>query len=180
MSSATPLPKTLDLRRAAAKGRIYEGDVALTELPRVAAAVLPQHAVLHVTLACSRDEQRRFLVQATIVGSLQVQCQRCLAPVSIAVQARQWLAVVADDEAARQLPKQMEALLAPEQDNDLWALVEDEVLLALPAVARHAHDCLPVLRDYAPEPLETAPAERKPNPFTILADLKSVPKPSQE
>ncbi len=86
-------------------------------------------------------------------------CQRCLAPVEVAVgvnadlEMREALAEIegANDDVDRVLAgKAM----------DVVALVEDEVLLELPMVARHAV-CEPAN--------EEAAGSRRPSPFAVLA-----------
>jgi uncharacterized protein len=182
MSPASPLPRNLDLRKAASKSRYYAGELALDALPQVAAAILPQAAVLHVEANCLRDEQRRAVVDLQVSGSLELLCQRCLELMLFAVQCSQRLAVVADDEAARQLPRSLEPLVVHgDAESDLWSIVEEEVLLALPSVALHSEECLPALRDFASTDADVPPAEVKQNPFTVLAALKNAAtKPSQE
>jgi uncharacterized protein len=95
-------------------------------------------------------------------------CQRCLGPVESDVSFDRWFHFVPDEDQAALLDADSEdEVLALERWLDLQALVEDEMLLALPLVPRH---------DICPEPLprpvddlEEAPEE---NPFAKLAGLR--------
>jgi uncharacterized protein len=77
-----------------------------------------------------------------------------------------------EDEAARLDEESEDDVLALPARLDLQALLEDELILALPIVPRHAL-CPEPLPLPAAEPLdEEAPA---PNPFAALAALRRPP-----
>ena len=100
------------------------------------------------------------------------ECQRCLAPLQVHLRVERWFRFV-DDEASAlaQDETSEEDLLVLEPDFDLHALIEDELLLELPYVARH-EACPTQPRMSATDPAFTAGPER-PNPFAALAALKS-------
>ncbi len=108
-------------------------------------------------------------------GSAEVplECQRCLQPMKEALQVqRRFRFVRSEDEAARLDEASEDDVLALPARLDLQALLEDELILALPIVPRHGvcPDPLPLP---AAEPLEEeAPA---PNPFAALAALRRPP-----
>ena len=99
-------------------------------------------------------------------------CQRCLGEVSLPVTSRFQLGLVFDDDQARQLPKRLEPVELDENGQlDLWVVMEDEVLLALPAFPMHTNgECQ--LEQTEPEPDYTDSDEKRPNPFDVLAKLK--------
>jgi len=108
-------------------------------------------------------------------GSAEVplECQRCLQPMSehLAVQ-RRFRFVRNEDEAARLDEESEDDVLTLPARLDLQALLEDELILALPIVPRHGL-CPEPLPLPAAEPLEEeAPA---PNPFAALAALRRPP-----
>lgn len=90
-------------------------------------------------------------------------CQRCLQPVALPLEVRRSLQFVADETLAAELDADSEDdVLALERALDLHALVEDELLLALPMVPRH---------DACPQPLPSAASsveEDAPHPFAAL------------
>ncbi len=107
---------------------------------------------------------------------LSLTCQRCLAPVDVDVAVDRAFRFVEDEAtAAAEADEAEEDLLALSRSFDLPALVEDELLMALPLVPRH---------DACPEPLPLpavgdaeeggGPADGgRPNPFAVLQKLKS-------
>ena len=98
-------------------------------------------------------------------------CQRCLSPYAQPVEVDRWFRFVADEAVALAEDEACEEdLLALEPRFDLAALIEDELLLALPLVPMHEVCPVPV-RMSAGE-LPDLPEEKKPNPFAALGALK--------
>lgn len=107
--------------------------------------------------------------------SLPLECQRCLQPVSIQLAIDRSLRFVADEAAAAVLDAESEDdVLELPRHLDLLALVEDELLLALPLVPKH---------DRCPSPLAMPAAEAQPeveapaHPFAALEALKRSRRP---
>ena len=102
-------------------------------------------------------------------------CQRCLEAVDEPLSVDRWFRFVADeDQAAREDEYADEDVLVLDPAFDLQALVEDELLMALPLVPRH--DICPnaVPMEVADPGFAQAEAD-KPNPFGVLADIKRKP-----
>jgi len=110
-------------------------------------------------------------LRLTVLTTLPQICQRCLEPVEVPVQvAREFRFVDSEALAEQQDDDCEEDLLVASREFDLAALIEDEVLLALPLVPRH--EVCPVnVKMAAADTDFDAPAE-KPNPFAVLANLK--------
>lgn len=71
--------------------------------------------------------------------ALPLVCQRCLEPVSTPVQVDQQFRFVPDEATAEQQDDAaVEDLLVESTEFDLCALIEDELLLAMPLIAHHA------------------------------------------
>jgi len=103
-------------------------------------------------------------------AELSLVCQRCLGPLPTRLATQRAFLFAPDEATAAELDADSEDdVLAMTRSLDLRALVEDELLLALPLVPRH-DDC--------PEPLplvdddEEAAEPERPNPFAALAALK--------
>jgi len=102
-------------------------------------------------------------------------CQRCLGPVAIEQAVERSLRFVpGEDEAERLDAESDDDVLALARTLDLQALVEDELLLALPLVPRH-DTCPPdAPAQWAPD--EEAEPSDEPHPFAGLAALKRGPR----
>ena len=85
--------------------------------------------------------------------------------------AENTLAVVSSDEQAAQLPRVLDPLVLEEQSCNVWDVVEEELILAMPAFNYH-DTCRETLTAYTdPEPEDNGGG--KPNPFDVLAQLKA-------
>jgi len=100
-------------------------------------------------------------------------CQRCLAPVDVALDVDRWFRFVADEAiAAAEDEEAEEDVLVASRDFHLPGLIEDELLMEIPVTPRH---------EVCPEPAELsaldpdfdAAQSDKPNPFAVLKQLKS-------
>ena len=169
-----PLPSTLDVRKAAVRGVSVRGTLKPHDLPRLRAILAADDGAIEAVLTFSRDEENRYLIHASITAQVVVSCQRCLEPLQQEVACESTLAAVWTEEQATQLPRYLEPLLADDNGSNLWELVEDELILALPPFAYHdTEECKQILAAFAPEPLaEQEATGDKPNPFNVLAQLK--------
>lgn len=108
-------------------------------------------------------------------AEVPLECQRCLQPMTehLAVQ-RRFRFVRNEDDAARLDEECEDDVLALPARLDLQALLEDELILALPIVPRHG-----VCPDPLPLPAEEAPQEEAPapKPFAALAALAALRRP---
>lgn len=104
---------------------------------------------------------------------LPMTCQRCLAPVDMAVHVERSFRFVADEEtAAAQDDESEEDLLVISRSFDLMELIEDELLMDLPVAPRHEACPEPVQLEAVDPDFEEA-AQPKANPFALLEKLKT-------
>ncbi len=171
--STDPLPRSLDVRKAAARGVERSGTLAPTDLPRFNALLADSAGTLQANLAFAMDDENRPVVEVQVSGSVQVTCQRCLHPMPLELAGGTRLGVVWNDDQAKQLPRHLEPLVIGEEACDLWELVEEELILLLPQFSYHEiEECNESLSAYSGAPEEEGPA-KKPNPFEVLAQLKT-------
>ena len=99
-------------------------------------------------------------------------CQRCMGTVATPLEVDQWYRFVATEEIAMvEDDESEEDLLVMEPLFDLLAVLEDELLMALPLVPMH-EECpaAPALR--VGDVGLAGEAGDKPNPFAVLSSLK--------
>lgn len=171
MNESRGLPERVDPRRLANAGGSVEGEVALEALTRLADHLLageaPQEGRAALQLAFAEDAQRRVLITGRLQAESTLQCQRCLGPVHWRVDQPLRLIAVADEDAAAEVPRDFDPVVAPEGGLDPAALAEDELILALPLVARcETPDCVG-------SGDTGASGDRRDNPFAVLAQLKT-------
>jgi uncharacterized protein len=179
MKPRTNDPQRLDVEAFAKEGGRLEGEWPLPSLERLVEVAHPDARPVDADRAQWHAEGEQRPVKGSApqtwlhVGAtarLALVCQRCLGPVDTPVQAERSFLFVADEETAARLDADTEEdVLAMTRALDLRALVEDELLLALPVVPRH---------DVCPEPLplgqddDGVEEEPAPSPFAALAALK--------
>ncbi|MEO6361959.1 MAG: DUF177 domain-containing protein [Caldimonas sp.] len=132
--------------------------------------------------------ERALLAGAGVQAALRIaatteitlECQRCLQPLLLAQHVERRIFFVAGEDAAAALDAECDDdVLALTPALDLHALVEDELLLALPVVPRHEVCALPVPAATAATSAAGAPdRDDREHPFAALAALKRGPRPN--
>lgn len=135
---------------------------------------LPRLAALLADVAGEASGRVRFAKQRGLaVADLEVEatlalaCQRCLGTVRIAVAGGASIAIVADTDAAEQVPPELEAVVARGGRIAIRDLADEELLLLLPLVPLH-----PRVEECRIEQAAAGGAERAgQTPFAELATL---------
>jgi uncharacterized protein len=122
-----------------------------------------------------RDERKSVVIHSFIDTEVKMVCQRCLELVTLPIHSECSYAVVKEGANTQSLPKGYDVLELGEDPLDLHALIEEELLLALPIVpAHHPEECQqPAGLDDESEPSEDEVTRS--NPFSVLAQLKRDP-----
>jgi uncharacterized protein len=107
--------------------------------------------------------------ELTVAADIVLVCQRCLGPVRRRLASESKLAFA--DEGLAELPEGFEAVGGDPHALDLAALVEDELLLALPIIPQHAAGEACALPAVPGEAGKTAAAGATRRPFAGLKDL---------
>lgn len=176
-------PRRLDVRAVIEQAHALTGRCALDELPRLLEALAPADpaqpadptdrpvawAVQGEWRAVTGGAPQHWL-RLQVDGDLSLVCQRCLGPVREHLALDRWLRFVESEAQAAELDAELDDdVLALPRWLDLVELIEDELLLALPLVPRHAVCPAPLP---VPGPDEAALDEKQPHPFAALAALK--------
>ncbi len=177
---AQPEPSSalrLNLRTLAQEQGVVEGRLALNELPRLESflAGAPESSYVDWRLrGFMRNQaggQPQPMVELQIQAELPMLCQRCLQPAMQKILDVALFRLVEDEPelTLEELEAEDEALCL-QGLTDARALVEDQILLALPLVPMH---------DVCPQPIvaeglwnEPAAMRERPSPFAVLAKLK--------
>ena len=158
----------VDVFELARSGGRVSGVVPAAALPRLAAAVTRIEGPLQFEIEGFVDEFRRPAARLLVHGRLVMACDRCNGPIDSALEARSTFFFVATEAELNQVPideSEIDALVGSPQF-DVWNLVEDEAILALPLSPRH-EGCRSA--DIAEPPEQP---ERR-SPFVALEQLKA-------
>jgi DUF177 domain-containing protein len=131
---STPPQRPLDALGLARSGAVIECDFPIAKLPRLREMLAAPTGTAHAQVAF-RQAGRRPAASLAVKAGVMLTCQRCLGPLQRVIESASQL-VFAEEDAA-ELPEEHDAVAGDPQQVDLAALVEDELLLALPIVARH-------------------------------------------
>lgn len=171
------LPDFVDPWRLANLGKTFSGSVELGEFPRLTALLVTAEGEARFTLEFYRDEKKRARVRGTAEAGLTLECQRCLEQMTLPVDSRIDLAVIEVHAEAELLPDECDPVVAEEGRIQLYDLIEDELLLAIPQVPMHPLGECPVkletqFGDSDEMELQTHDETEEANPFAILAGFK--------
>src|SRR5262245_30228294 len=153
---------TIDGPRFAAEREVVAGVLAIADLPRLAELGC-EAATLDYTVRGGEDAEGRATLTVGVSGELRLTCQRCLDPVDVPLATTTVLELAGSQAEIDAADDERDRVLAS-KSMDVAALVEDEVILALPMVPLHVH-C---------ETAVTAAGGENASPFAALAGLKQT------
>jgi len=174
--SSTNSPQHLDVKAFAQSQGALADEVDLSKLTRLRAdcAEDVDGKVIWSAqgeLRQASDGQPAAWMHLQASTEVPLTCQRCLQTVLHALEVDRSFRFVKDEATAEaQDDDSEEDLLVLSKDFDLLALVEDELLMALPLVPMHA-SCQ---SEHAPTSQDDSAvdADAKPNPFAVLATMR--------
>lgn len=141
------------------------GLLAVGDMPRLAEYAAADGDHLRCSLRGGRVEGGKLGLWLTVGGRLRLTCQRCLQALELPVEVDSRLLLVPvgaawpDEELADDRADAIEA----SEEQSLAALVEEEILLALPLAPRHDSCALPAVDGNDARP---------PSPFAALVRVK--------
>ncbi len=168
------LPEYIDPLHLADKRGVLKGQIPLKNLDRLADMLVNDTGMIDVDLIFGR-EGRLAKVEGHIESVLEIVCQNCLEAIKWPIDCDIKLGIITSIDQASRLPEDFEPFLVEDGNILLKDIIEDEIILALPAFPRHQYNCfVPEFDNNNPitlvndEPLFTE------NPFSILAKLKNT------
>ncbi len=138
-------------------------------MERLAPLLHSAEGVANVDLEFGTDDMGVMCVVGRVNAELHFVCQRCMQPMTHAVDAEVALGLVANRSDADKMAAHYEPLIVEEVPTPLLPIIEDELLLLVPIVALHElSECAAL-----PQPNVAAePVAQRENPFAVLAKLK--------
>jgi uncharacterized protein len=168
----------LDLQALAQSQAVLEGAEPLARYTRLAEEAQAPVDALQVHWTAEGELRQSVGRPAQVWLHLRAEtqlpqiCQRCLGPVNTPVQVDNSFRFVADESQAEAEDDEAEEdVLVLARDFDLHALIEDELLMALPLVPRHTECPTEVPLAVQDDDFDGG-APTRPNPFAVLAQLK--------
>lgn len=173
------MQQTIDTSELARSGSELHGEYPLAQLQRLGSLLADCDGSLAWRLRGWRERAVDAVVQdfmaLSIAATVRVACVRCNAPVAVELSAeRAYRLVRSEAEAERlDLDDRQYDVLAGGRRFDLAGLVEDEAIMALPAMPRHERCELPAAAAKAAGAATPGAEGERTRPFAALGRLKN-------
>jgi uncharacterized protein len=163
------LPESVDFLRQVERNVCFELAWPVSSFERLAGAIGNKQGEVRARLKFGTRAGTPCL-DGCVQADLELRCERCLDPVKQHIESNFRFGLITTEDEADLLPKEFEPLLATDSELSLLELVEDELLLSLPIVARHDEDCSEILLKHKDNDEVQHDTYR---PFAALKDLMS-------
>ena len=122
-----------------------QGELLIASLARVLDMLVDSAGCLSYRIVGKMSSRNRPQLVLQLDGVLSVCCQRCLERIDYPLEVRRVLEFVKDEEELTQEEIEDDSLdfLPAQSEFDVFALIEDEVILDLPSAPRHESCALP-------------------------------------
>lgn len=157
----------IDPQAFATQSETLQGKVSLQDLDkRIWSPDIADTATdIHYAITGSVDRWQRLFLDLTVSGSLKLNCQRCMQPTKFLLDEQVHIVLFhheQDLDDAMIADEELEGMVL-ENELDIFTLLEDQILMALPISPKHeqcGNNHLDKIN------------QDKPNPFAVLAGLK--------
>jgi uncharacterized protein len=153
--------------------RSFAGALPIAAMSRLCEVLAGNEGAVQYELDFDRDEFGTAYLDVRVQAPLTLICQRTLEPFVLPLAVESRLGLIRSEREEAALPPGCEPLLVDETGQvNPAAVIEDELLLALPLVPVNPDSSLPP--EVTGEAMEdfSAAAEPIPNPFAVLRELK--------
>lgn len=162
-------PALVNFWRLAHARRGFQGTWPVARLERLRGLLASDAGEVEFGARFGIDDSGYAFVDLSVKAELILTCQRTLEPFGFPVELEVRLGLIASEADAAALPEGYEPVVARDEPSPLMDLVEDELILALPLIAKK-----PVGPDEPALVFETGPEpEPLASPFGALEALKS-------
>lgn len=139
------------------------GQIALSRMPNLRDSQNRQDGNAHVQLTVEKRDDGQTVLFGKATAELELDCQRCLKPLIKTFEATFELVLVKYEQQLSSVSDEDDALVVLEQ-LELNPLIEQELILALPMIAKH-DNCQAIYENTANGVIE------RQQPFANLKDL---------
>ncbi len=176
------LPARIKPFSLAEAGACIEGSLSFRQMQRLRERLVGQQGDVQLVLRFNRDASGVSTIVGEVRARVELQCQRCLEPMTKMIAQRVELALARSEAKAHQLQERHEVLELTGDAIETKDLVEDELLLAIPLVPSHEEldacnaAMLRILNNDADGTMKGATQQSQQNPFAVLEKLRGLKK----
>jgi len=167
------LPISVDPVKAAQKGLELDCKINQNLMKRLAESTISIRADIDTQFSFDIDRQKLRIFHGKASVAVELICQRCNEPMIYQCETEFTYCPVHNEEQENNLPDVYEPIYYDENGEvNLHEIVEDELILTLPQIAKHAiEDCHQREYELTFGEIEEEEVQR-PNPFAALSQLK--------
>lgn len=166
--SIGPLPEQVNYRKLAQETGKLEGIINLDRCERLADSIVETSGEIQVKLSFRKARKHRFLVVGKADVMVKLECQNCLTPLEFRLQVDLRYFIINDVDV--EIPEGEDSLVCEVEMIRPVDIIEDELILGLPMVARHSDGNCPESHSHINDNSPVEGATHK--PFAALAELK--------
>ncbi|UJF24087.1 DUF177 domain-containing protein [Suttonella sp. R2A3] len=160
------LPREIDPWAFARARQLADGELSRKDLPALKQWTTDNHP-LTAHLEGAIDDYQQPCLQGSLHIDLQMQCQRCLQPLVMSVEREFAYVPIRSQALEDRVEGGAETLICDNEILDVAWFLQEEVLLAMPMIAKH-DDCEPPINTAESDPSEEEASE---HPFAALKAL---------
>lgn len=161
------LQQTYRIATELSRNSSFSGEIPLLKMPRLCSLVLQDDTDIGVTFEFGSGSYQHAAISGHYKADLKVECQRCLEPMYQTIDQDFELLIDASEEDIQSLP--IDTVYTSEGYLDVFEVVEDELILALPIISMHTDSSC---NSYLQPDTEQDQVVTKNNPFDVLKVLK--------
>jgi len=162
---ARPMSKSfvIDSLEFARDSKAHAFSLEAADLPKIAGMAVQTVQPLSVKIESGVRRDGKPFIDLEIVGSLLLECQRCLEGLESEINSRSRFIIAPTEDALADLSDESDDVnsILAEHEFDLIGFVEDELLLSLPMIPKHDEGV-------CTRPESIIDSEDVTNPFRIL------------
>ena len=164
------MPKSIDPFKFCKKKTAISGQIDVRQLKRLSKIASTETGVVTIDLVFEKNSSRVNHVHGSIDAVISLICQNCLKEFDTEFHLEMALAFVTSESGMMKV-EPMESVIVEDSKVDLFHLIEDELILALPISAKHK-DCKKIIHNSQLGEIIEETIEKKENPFEILKQMK--------
>ena len=156
------LPATLKPLNFSKKNLIIKDRCSISRFPRIFEMILNKDEQVDIFLEFNLVSNRVPTLKGGLKFNVVIECQRCLKPLELTLCSDISFAFVESDEDVFLIDSSYEVITDYNKEIDSHEFLTDEMLLMVPMIPKHDHQCKKIENDYVINS----------NPFNILKNLK--------
>ena len=163
------LKQRYQILKEVSRSGYFQGEIEVEKLSRLCELLSSDHGGITLEFDFRTSDFGVPMISGEIKTCLQVECQRCLQAMKTDLAFDFRLLIDAADDIVKE--SSFDTVYSEDGNIDIFEVVEDEIILALPLVSMHENDTCNT--HWQATDGSQKPAVRE-NPFSVLKDLKTT------